>query len=213
MKLTATETPLARSQPSSTERLSDEELLLRYRRNGDRRLFEALVHRYEHELYNYLRRYLGDSQAAEDAFQSAFLQVHLKCDQFEEGRSFRPWLYTIATNRAIDARRSNKRHRMVSLDGNKRDLESFQLADLLVGSEPDPLARVEQSERELQVQQALETLPEFLRSAVALVYFQGLKYREAAEVLSVPVGTVKSRVHTAIMKLAEFWKDSPVKPR
>jgi RNA polymerase sigma-70 factor (ECF subfamily) len=72
---------------------------------------------------------------------------------------------------------------------------------------------VEQSERELQVQQALETLPEFLRSAVALVYFQGLKYREAAEVLSVPVGTVKSRVHTAIMKLAEFWKESPVKPR
>ncbi len=212
MKLAATDKPFPRSE-ASTEQFSDEELLLRYRRTGDRRLFEALVRRYEHELYNYLRRYLGDSQAAEDAFQGAFLQVHLKCDQFEEGRSFRPWLYTIATNRAIDARRSNKRHKMVSLDGNRRDLESFQLADLLVGSEPDPLERVLQAEEERQVQEAMDTLPEFLRSALTLVYFQGLKYREAAEVLSVPVGTVKSRVHTAIMKLAELWKESSARPR
>jgi RNA polymerase sigma-70 factor (ECF subfamily) len=107
---------------------SDEDLLLRYREEGDRRAFEELVGRYERELYNYLRHYLGDAEMAEDAFQAAFLQVHLKCDQFDAGRKVRPWLYTIATNQAIDARRRNRRHRMVSLDrktgANGRDAEA-----------------------------------------------------------------------------------------
>ena len=83
--------------------LSDEELLGRYRKQGDRQAFAVLVHRYERELYSYLRQYLGDATLAEDAFQATFLQVHLKCDQFEEGRKFRPWVYTIATNQAINA--------------------------------------------------------------------------------------------------------------
>jgi len=77
---------------------SDEELLTAYQVAGERRAFDELVHRYERELYNYLCRYLGDATAAEDAFQATFLQVHLKCQQFEPGRKVRPWLYTIATN-------------------------------------------------------------------------------------------------------------------
>ena len=100
-------------QPTS---LSDEELLTGYRDTGDANLFSELVHRYERELYSYLRRYLGDAEMAEDAFQAAFLQVHLKCQQYEAGRAVRPWLYTIATNQAIDAQRRSRRHRMVSLD-------------------------------------------------------------------------------------------------
>ena len=110
---TQTQTDCAQ-QPDRHE--SDERLLLEYRQTGRRELFADLVRRYERELFNYLRRYLGDTGMAEDAFQATFLQVHLKCDQFEEGRRFRPWLYTIATNQAIDAQRRNKRHRMVSLD-------------------------------------------------------------------------------------------------
>src|SRR3989304_2158430 len=87
----------------------DEVLLLAYRDHADRTAFSELVRRYERELYSYLRRYLGDAGMAEDAFQATFLQVHLKCDQFAEGRRFRPWLYTIATNQAIDAQRRNRR--------------------------------------------------------------------------------------------------------
>src|SRR5271168_1722475 len=99
---------------------TDEQLLAEYRQQGDRQAFAQLVHRYERELFSYLRRYLGDAEMAEDAFQATFLQVHRKCDQFEEGRRFRPWLYTIATNQAIDAQRRNKRHRNLSLDRNPK---------------------------------------------------------------------------------------------
>src|SRR5262245_27931196 len=92
---------------------TDEQLVSAYRDRGDRAAFDLLVHRYERELYSYLRRFLGDAAAAEDAFQATFLQVHLKCDQFESDRKVRPWLYTIATNQAIDLQRRGKRHKMV----------------------------------------------------------------------------------------------------
>jgi len=187
---------------------SDEALLLAYRDDGKRQAFTELVHRYERELFSYLRRYLADSALAEDAFQATFLQVHLKCGLFEADRKFRPWLYTIATNQAIDAQRRNKRHRLVSLDRRHHgDSEGDvgTLLELLVSRESAPTAQMEADERRDWIREAVEALPESLRAAVALIYYQGLKYREAAEVLSIPVGTVKSRLHTAVLKLNEAW--------
>ena len=189
--------------------LSDEQLLIAYRESGDRELFTELVRRYERELYNYLRRYLGDAEVAEDVFQAAFLQVHLKRDQFEEGRRFRPWLYTVATNQAIDYQRRSRRHRMVSLDQVTGDAEpSGKLVDLLVSNDVDPLAQASEQERGEWVQQAVDRLSDQMRLVVQLVYYRGLKYREAAEVLSIPVGTVKSRLHAAVAKLSEIWNET-----
>lgn len=187
---------------------SDEELLARYVMTDDRAAFATLVHRYERELFSYLRRYLGDAEMADDVFQATFLQVHLKCGQFEQGRKFRPWLYTVATNQAIDAKRRNKRHKAMSLDRHATtdshdDLGA--LVNLLSSSEPTPEEVLHADERREWVRREIDALPEVLRSSVVLVYYQGLKYREAADVLDVPVGTVKSRLHSALLKLNEAW--------
>jgi RNA polymerase sigma-70 factor, ECF subfamily len=201
---TATEAPDRATRP-------DEDLLLAYRDQADPEAFTELVHRYERELYSYLRRYLGDAPMAEDTFQATFLQVHLKCDQFEEGRKFRPWLYTIATNQAIDAQRRNKRHKSISLDRNTKPEGSDDvgtLMDLLTSREISPDGRVEASQQRDWVRGAVSSLPDGLREAVHLVYYQGLKYREAADILDIPVGTVKSRLHSAILKLNQAWIDS-----
>jgi RNA polymerase sigma-70 factor, ECF subfamily len=188
--------------------MSDEELIAVYRDSADRQAFAELVHRYERELFSYLRRYLGNASMAEDAFQATFLQVHLKCDQFDKGRKFRPWLYTIATNQAIDAQRRNKRHRSVSLDRNPKregNDDVGSLLDLLASKEPAPENRMESAQQREWIQTALAELPDTLRDAVNLVYYQGMKYREAADILNIPVGTVKSRLHAAILKLNEAW--------
>jgi RNA polymerase sigma-70 factor (ECF subfamily) len=198
----------SRSRLNQTIVETDETLLLRYRDTGSRDLFAQLVNRYQRELYSYLRRYLGDAELAEDAFQATFLQVHLKCAQFECDRRFRPWLYTIATNQAIDAQRRNKRHRMVSLDrGGQNDdaNETAKLANLLISSSPSPMHLVSEAERSKWLARALEELPESMQVVINLVYYQGLKYREAAESMAIPVGTVKSRLHAAILKLNEMW--------
>jgi RNA polymerase sigma-70 factor, ECF subfamily len=185
---------------------TDEELLLEYRQAGDRRAFEELVHRYEGELYGYLRHYLGSAELAEDVFQQTFLQIHLRCDQFEADRKVRPWLYTVATNQAIDAQRRNRRHRVLSLDrrgGGEADEEAGALGEVLDSPTLGPAEEAESAERREHVRRAVEELPEATRQVVLLVYFQGLKYREAADVLDIPVGTVKSRLHAAIQKLNE----------
>lgn len=190
-------------------KLTDEELVLRYRA-GYTAAFTELVQRYERELYNYLRRYLGDATLAEDVFQNTFLQLHLKLDLYEKGRKVRPWLYTIATNQAIDALRKAGRHHTVSLDAKapSQDESGNSFAELLEGAEMDPLEGLEGAERQQWVRDALDRLPPYLRSVVVMAYYQGLKYREIADVLGIPVGTVKSRLHAAIAKLALAWKQS-----
>ena len=189
---------------------SDEDLVREYQQTGEPRAFEELVRRYERELYNYLCQYLGDAEMAEDAFQATFLQVHRKCSQFDSGRRFRPWLYAVATNQAIDAQRRNRRHRLVSLDQQSRMYtESHDLGcliGLVEGQEMDPEEHVELNGRKEDVRQAVDQLPESLRQVLLLVYYQGMRYREAAEVLNIPVGTVKSRLHTAIRRLEYHLK-------
>ncbi len=194
------------AEPGPRTAWSDEKLLLKYRDCGDRPAFEELVRRYERELYGYLRHYLGNAEMAEDVFQQTFLQVHLKCDQFESHRKLRPWLYAVATNQAIDFRRRSRRHRMASLDrriGGEAESESGLFVDLFDSPERGPVEESQSSEQRDAVRRAVDSLPEQTRQVVLLVYFQGLKYREAAEVLSIPVGTVKSRLHAAVQKLGE----------
>jgi RNA polymerase sigma-70 factor (ECF subfamily) len=79
---------------------------------------------------------------------------------------------------------------------------------LLVSKEPGAEVNLEREERLEWIRRAVDSLPEQLRAALALVYYQGLKYREAAEVLGVPVGTIKSRMHTALLKLNEVWQEN-----
>jgi len=194
---------------------TDEELLLEYRMTGRAAVFETLVKRYERELYNYLRRFLNNQALAEDAFQATFMQVHLKCHLYDAERKVRPWLYTVATNQAIDIQRRNRRHRLVSLDRPNRVQhdELGSLVDVLSGREDEPANGLEQGERKEWIRKAVAALPEQLSSAVKLVYFRGMKYREAADELDVPVGTVKSRLHSAVKKLGEAWEDSQAGPQ
>jgi RNA polymerase sigma-70 factor (ECF subfamily) len=190
---------------------SDEDLLQRFRR-GQTEAFGLLVRRYEQELYGYLRRYLGDASLAEDVFQNTFLQVYVKSSQYEAGRPVRPWLYTIATNQAIDALRRNGRHQAVSLERTHADPVEGDLAGLLEMLEsrgPGPIEEAAAAERREQVRAAVDRLPDFLKQVLLLAYYQGLKYREIADVLGIPVGTVKSRLHAALVRLQEAWVDTP----
>lgn len=191
---------------------SDEALMSRYRESGQTADFNELIRRYERELYRYLARYLGDPAQAEDVFQNTFLQVHLKRGLYEDGRPFRPWLYAIATHQAVDTLRKVGRHPTVSLDqrsgGGGGDADPGALIDLLVNEGPGPLAELQEKERQEWVRRSIDRLPETLKQALVLAYYQDLKYREIAEILKIPVGTVKSRLHAALAKLGEMAKAS-----
>lgn len=187
---------------------TDEELLRNFVESGDRVSFEQLMRRYQHEIYNYLRRYLADDNLAEDAFQLTFVRVYQKAAQFDLTRRFRPWLYGVATHQAIDLKRRDKRRTHQSLDGSPKTGSargSSQAASIPDHRLPsgDPLLQAELRD---QMRAAIEEVGEPGRSALELIYLQGLPYRDAAEILDVPVGTVKSRVHSAIRKLSVIWQ-------
>ncbi len=189
--------------------IPDEELLHRLR-HGDDAAFEMLVRRYEGELFGYLRRYLRDEILADDVFQNTFLQVYLKRHQYEEGRPVRPWLYTIATRQAIDAMRRHGRHQAVSLEQPCEEAgETCTLHESLPGASLCPLDRAEALEQAERLRAEVDRLPDFLRQVLLLAYFQGLKYREIADALGIPVGTVKSRLHAALRRLQESWAEAP----
>lgn len=181
---------------------TDEKLLLKFRQTRDESLFEELVARYHDELLGYLIRQLRDREIAEDALQQVFIKVFRKCDQFEEGRSFRPWIYRIARNQSIDSRRREQRHAHIRLDEPESACDNeHALIDILESNAVQPAFATEQREQYERSREAVEELPKRLREPFNLVYSEQLKYSDAAEMLSVPLGTIKSRMHCALSTL------------
>jgi len=197
------------SQSSNTPERSDEELLKLFRA-GNASAFDALVHRYEGELFGYLNRYLRNRELAEDTFQTTFMTVYQKAETFEEGKRFKPWLYAIATNQAIDASRKRKRRQTISLenewDSGESSAKAGSLRDVLESNSEKPDSSAMMDEKKVQVRKAIDTLPENLRQVLLLAYFHEFKYQEISEVLEIPLGTVKSRLHAALEKFQQSWE-------
>jgi RNA polymerase sigma-70 factor (ECF subfamily) len=200
------------SSPVKLDGHSDEQLMVRVRDQNDREAFDCLVHRYERPIYGYLLRYTNDAILAEEAFQGTFLRLYSRRRLFQSGRSFKPWLYSIATHVAVDHLRREGRHRAVSLDEEHLDDEDNPagLIDLLESQLPSPPVESQREENRDWTREAMRDLPAPLFDVILLIYFAGMKYREAAEVLDVPLGTVKSRSHKALMMLNLAWqRDHP----
>jgi RNA polymerase sigma-70 factor (ECF subfamily) len=189
------------------ESSSDEALLEQYRK-GDKGGFAQLVERYQRELFHFLVRFLGDRAAAEDVFQETFLQVHQSADQFDPSRRFRPWLFTIAANKARDLMRSQARRPTNPLQatispGNE---ESGQFIDLMESAAAAPGARLEKEELQRLVHSTVMEMPDHLREILLLSYFHQFPYKQISDILNIPLGTVKSRLHAAVAHFADRWR-------
>jgi RNA polymerase sigma-70 factor (ECF subfamily) len=156
---------------------------------GDGEAFNELVRRYQGMAYNVAYRILGNTEDAADATQDAFLSAYRAVKRFRRG-SFRSWLMRIVTNACYDCLRRAQRRAVASLDSGE-DADGHEcLAD--PGESPEAMA--ERQDQSRQIQRALATLPPGQRVVVVLSDIQGLGYAEIAQVLRVPVGTVRSRL-------------------
>ena len=173
-------------------------------RQGDDVAFTQLVKRYEKELYHFLARFCNSESLGMEVFQETFLQVFLSADRFQTDRSFRPWLYTIASNKARDALRKQSRRPAVQLGSLDEDKSDNALWDSLLRDENSPDQILEAQQTTQRVRQVVAAMPDHLREILILAYFQQLPYKEIAEMLNIPLGTVKSRLHAAVTR---FGKD------
>lgn len=188
-------------------RLSDEQLMDLYRQGRDQ-CFVVLVERYRRELFQFLARFIGNASWADDLFQETFLQVHLSVGTFDKTRTFKPWLFTIAANKARDKLRKEKRQATISLsapvDQNGDSPKSF--VDLLEGDEILPPEGLAKAEMRQKVREVIDLLPPHQKEVLLMAYFHQFGYKEIAQMLGIPLGTVKSRLHTAVGTFAQIWK-------
>jgi RNA polymerase sigma-70 factor (ECF subfamily) len=185
---------------------SDEQLLADHL-DGDTSAFPELVERYRNELLHFLIRFLGSRAAADDVFQDAFLQVHLSAESFDTKRRFKPWLYTIAANKGRDYHRRQKRRAAASLSApiGGTDNET-EFVDLIASEDASPDAPVSTREQAALVKKVVDELPSHYREILLLSYFQKMSYGQIADSLEIPLGTVKSRLHSAVASFSESWK-------
>jgi len=168
--------------------------------------FDCLVARYTNELYAFLCRFVADNTVAEDLIQETFVQVHLAAASFDSARSFRPWIYTIAANKARDHLRSRGRRQLYSLDSTGADDGGRAPSQNLAAADASLPELVDAEEQKAVVRELISRMPEHLRLILTLGYYQQLPYAEIAEVLEIPVGTVKSRLHSAVNHFARLWR-------
>jgi RNA polymerase sigma-70 factor, ECF subfamily len=193
------------------ENQSDAQLLSRFSA-GDEASFRIIVSRYKNGLYTFLRRFLNNNELVEDIFQETFLQLFTSRESFDSNRPLRPWLFTIAANKAKDALRKQHRGSAITI-GTITDNEQMSFEDVLNSiaadsgkKATDPLENIEKDETAVMVRQVIANMPENLREILILSYFNKFSYKHIADTLSIPIGTVKSRLHAAINRFASDWK-------
>ncbi len=184
---------------------TDEQLLADYAR-GESRALEELIRRYQEELYAFLYRFVGNAATAEDLFQETFVQVHRNVKGFDGERRVRPWLFTIAANKARDYLRSVGRHRTESFDRMTGGEDGGTFLDLMASGMEPPVVELERGEDVAAVRGVLAAMPAMYREVLVLSYFHGFAYKEMSEMLGVPLGTVKSRLHSALAVFAKAFK-------
>ncbi|MFH1227116.1 MAG: sigma-70 family RNA polymerase sigma factor [Planctomycetota bacterium] len=182
--------------------LSDEELFLRFKKRNDLEAFEVLVMRYQKPLVNLFFRLVGNLSTAENLAQEGFLNLIKGCKNYEPKAKFTTFLYRIAQNIWFDhIRIENKKPWEISLDKPVKEEEGSCIKDFVEGDSPAPYDKSVKLEQSELLKKAINKLPDDQKLTLELVIFQQLSYAEAAGIMDVPIGTVRSRLNTAISKL------------
>jgi RNA polymerase sigma-70 factor (ECF subfamily) len=180
---------------------ADEDLMVMYQQ-GEVRAFEILLGRHRKSVYNFILRFVGDKETAEDLLQETFMRVIKGADAYKRQAKFTTWLYTIARNLCVDQTRRRKHRRHASLDApmDASD-DSGSLMDVIAGSEMASDRKSVNKELFATMQRAIAALSEEQREVFLMREFLDLPFKQIADVVGVPENTVKSRMRYALEKL------------
>lgn len=194
----------------------DEQSLIRSAQKGDLDSFNDLVLAYQESIFNTAFRIMGDEDLAADATQEAFISAFRNMGSFRGG-SFRSWLMRTVTNACYDELRRQKRRPTTPLEPVTSDDEEIESPSWLADPDISPEEKIEQDDLEHAIQHCLEGLPPDFRLVVILADIQGLDYSEVSSSLRTPLGTIKSRLARARLRLREclqdFWELLPASYR
>ena len=180
----------------------DENYLILEAKKGDLDAFNRLVLAYQSRVFNLSYRILGDEAAAEDTTQTTFLTAFQKLSGFRGG-SFVAWILRIATNQCYDALRYAKRHPSTPLEPGDDEDDAPESPSWMTDHSNQPETMFDQAELDHAIQHCLSALPTDYRTVAVLVDVQGMDYEAAAAIVKTPLGTIKSRLARARLRLRE----------
>lgn len=187
------------------EEETDADLVLRAR-DGEDRAFTTLMRRHNPSLYGFVRRYVGDSDAATDVVQETFVAAWKALARFDDRRAFPVWLRAIALNKCRDRARRLAVRRLILGEKDEQSPEAQAQPDPAPGGEDSIVS----AQRRAVVQKAIDRLPIKLKEPLLLTYFDELTHQEAASLLGVTVKTIETRVYRARQRLAELLDRSAI---
>lgn len=176
-------------------------------REGHSDAFGDIVRRYQDRVFNMVYRLMGSYEEAQDLTQQTFLKAYMSLDRFRGTSSFYTWLYRIAVNAALDERKKRSRNPQTMSDAFALTVGADARRPGTSSEMNSPVETVLSREREEMVTRAIDSLDELHRSVLVLRDIEGMNYDEISEVLTVPRGTIKSRLHRARLVLKEKLKD------
>ena len=180
----------------------DETTLITSAQQGDLNAFNTLILHYQDAVFNTAVRILGDEDMAQDAAQEAFISAFQSIKSFRGG-SFKAWILRTVTNACLDELRRQKRRPTTPLEPETSDGEEMDSPKWLADKSMTPAQKAEADELEHAIQHCLDALPTEFRTAVVLADVQGMDYTEVAAAVRVPLGTIKSRLARARLRLRE----------
>lgn len=179
-----------------------EQALIQQCKQGQLAAFDQLVEQYEKRVFNFAYRMAGNYDDANDVAQEAFIRVFNSIHTFRGDANFSTWLYRIVTNVYLDERKRAKSHLHTPLD-DYIELEENTVTRQVEDTGPSPADLAEQQERQDLLQGAIQSLPDYQRVMVVLYHVESKSYEEIAEIMNLPIGTVKSRLNRARLALKE----------
>ena len=185
---------------------ADDSVLISQAQGGDRAAFDTLVGRYEARAYQYAFRLTHNSETASDIVADGFLRVYTALGNFRGQSAFGTWLYRIITNCYLDFKKKDRSGRLVSLEQTVRS-DDGELERQVEDQSDGPEEIAERNAREGAVQSALELMPEQQQAMLVMFHVEMKSYEEIAQVLDVPLGTVKSRLNRARLALRDLLTD------
>ncbi|MHB9037484.1 MAG: RNA polymerase sigma factor [Armatimonadota bacterium] len=187
---------------------AEEQALIQRCKDGDICAFDELVTRFQKRVYNFAYGIAGNYDDANDVAQEAFVRVFNSIGTFRGDANFTTWIYRIVTNVYLDERKKAKSHRQTSLD-EYIDLDENSVSRQIVDESPLPDDIAESKERNQAVRAAINALPDYQRVIMTLYHLHDRSYEEIADILHLPIGTVKSRLNRARQALKEILELQP----
>ncbi len=184
--------------------MTDEKLIAQYK-NGNMRAFNLLVERWQQRVFRFAYHYFGSYDEAMEITQKTFIRAHKKIHTLNHSDKFSSWIYRIANNLCLDeSKRAGRRW--------STSLEAVAFHPVIQDADTHPGRFVQQKELKLLLQRALNQLPPPQRTVVIMKEYEGLKFREIAEILAIPESTVKTRMYSGLKTLKKLFEQWNIEP-